>query len=85
MPGRPQMRLRSAALLRELMQEEQHDTVTLAIATGLSKQVIGYLWSGKRQTCSRRTAQLIADALGVQVKALFSAPVSSGSQDKESK
>lgn len=82
MPGRPQMRLRSTVLLRELMRD-RHDTVSLAAATGLSKQVIGYLWSGKRQTCSRRTARLIADALGVQVDALFSAPVSSVSPDKE--
>ena len=83
MPGRPQMRLRSTALLRELMRDRHHDTVSLAAAVGLSKQVISYLWSGRRQTCSRRTAQLVADALGVEVGALFSVPVSSDSPDKE--
>lgn len=82
MSGRPQAVLRSKELLRALMQD-RHDTVTLAAATGLSKQVIGYLWSGKRQSCSLRTATLIAEALGVRLDTLFSPSVSSSSPDKE--
>lgn len=82
MPGRPQSVLRSKELLRELM-KGRHDTVTLAAATGLSKQVISYLWSGRRQSCSLRTAKLISNALGVQLDTLFCPQVSSSSSDKE--
>lgn len=84
MVGRPQMVLRSRELLQELMRD-RHDTVTLAAATGLSKQLIGYLHSGARKSCSRKTAEKIATALGCEVNALFCPGVSSKSEMKEGK
>ena len=81
MVGRPQMILRSRELLHELMRG-RHDTVTLAAATGLSKQVIGYLYSGARRSCSRSTAEKISAALGCKVDALFCPGVSSKSEEE---
>lgn len=82
MVGRPQMILRSKELLQELMRSQDHDTVTLAAMTGLSKQLIGYLHSGARKSCSRKTAERIAAALGCEVDTLFCPPVSSKSERK---
>lgn len=82
MVGRPQMVLRSRTLLQELMRG-RHDTVTLAAAAGLSKQLIGYLYSGTRDSCSRRTAERISAALGCQVNTLFSTRVSDESEEEE--
>lgn len=75
MPGRPQMVLRSTALLQELM-KDRYDTVTLAAAVGRSKQLIGYLRSGQRTSCSRQTAERIARALGCDLDVLFCPHVS---------
>lgn len=83
MVGRPQMILRSKELLQELMRVGEHDTVTLAAAAGLSKQLIAYLHSGARKSCSRKTAEKIAAALGCQVDTLFCPGVSSKSETKE--
>ncbi len=69
-------------MFRELM-KGRHDTVTLATATGLSKQLIGYLWSGARTSCSSRTARLISEALGVREDALFCTEVSSESEGEK--
>lgn len=85
MPGKPQMVLRSKTLLRELM-GDRFDTVKLAEQTGLSKQVIGYLCAeGRhaRNSCSRKTAELLARALGCEVGTLFCARLSDESDDKE--
>jgi hypothetical protein len=83
--GKPQMVLRSKTLLRELMRD-RYDTVALAERTGLSKQLIGYLCTeglASRNSCSTRTANLIAEALGCEVETLFSPPLSDDSDDKE--
>ncbi|WP_113699151.1 helix-turn-helix domain-containing protein [Nonomuraea lactucae] len=78
------MALRSRELLRELM-KGRHDTVTLAKQVGLTKQAIQHLTSGRRTSCSRGTAELLAEALGVEVGTLFSHPASENSNTKEQK
>ena len=81
MSGRPEMVLQSAALLRELM-KGRHDTVTLAAAVGRSKQLISYLHSGARTSCSRETARRIAAALGCELDVLFCPPLSDESEER---
>lgn len=75
MSGRPERVLRSQTLLRELMTAAGHNTVTLAAAAGVRKQLTSYLTSGARTSCSKRTAEGIAQALGCQVGTLFSDPM----------
>lgn len=85
MPGRPQKILRDREQLRRLMKERGHDTVTLADATGLSKQLIGYLCSDgrhSRNSCSSRTAAAISVALGCPEDTLFCLPVSSKTEER---
>lgn len=82
MSGRPQRILRSRDRLQMLMEDRGHDTVTLAAATGLSKQVIGYLRFGPRTSCSRETAELISAALGCREETLFCKPVSSKTEER---
>ncbi|MEU4234144.1 helix-turn-helix domain-containing protein [Nonomuraea sp. NPDC026600] len=82
MSRRPEMVLRSRELLRELM-AGRHDTVTLAAQAGVTKQVIAYLTSGRRTSCSTRTAEGIATALGCQVRTLFSPPLDENSSTRE--
>jgi DNA-binding Xre family transcriptional regulator len=67
------------------MKDRGHDTVTLAAATGLSKQVIGFLASGYRKSCSRETAERISAALGCLEGDLFSLPVSAESEEGSQK
>lgn len=82
MPGRPGMTLRSRTLLRELM-KGRHNTVTLAEQAGVSKQLVAYLTSGSRRSCSPKTAESICMALGCEVETLFSPPVSANSSNNE--
>jgi predicted DNA-binding transcriptional regulator AlpA/DNA-binding XRE family transcriptional regulator len=61
----------------------RHDTVTLAAQVGVSKQVIAYLTSGRRISCSTKTAEGIARALGCAVDTLFSSPLEEESSNKD--
>jgi len=83
--GKPQRVLRSSEALRKIMTLQGHDTVTLAAATGLSKQLIGYLRSGARTSCSSRTAELVSKALGFPEGTLFSEAVSDETEERTSR
>lgn len=75
MSGRPQRVLRSSGLLRVLMTSAGHNTVTLAAAAGVRKQVVSYLTSGARTSCSKSTAEGIARVLECQAETLFYDPL----------
>lgn len=83
MPRRPEMILRSLPLLRELMVLAHHNTVTLAAEVGVRKQLIGYLASGSRSSCSTATAERIAGVLGCEVGTLFSNQMEEESANRE--
>lgn len=82
MSGRPQRVVRGAEHLRRIMRDRGYNTVSLAAATGLSKQVIGYLASGSRRSCSQRTAEVISAALGVPEDVLFRPGISSEPEER---
>lgn len=75
------MVLRSKELLQQLM-KGRHDTVTLAAAIGRRKQTVSYLWSGRRTSCSRETAERIAKALGCELDTLFCPRASDESEER---
>lgn len=64
------MILLNRSLLRQLM-TGRFNTVSLAEQVGVSKQAIGYLTSGRRNSCRAETAEGIASALGCEMDALF--------------
>lgn len=82
MPRRPERVLRSATFMRELM-VGRFNTVSLAAQAGVRKQVVAYLASGSRRSCSARTAEGIADALGCEVRTLFSNPLEEKSDNRK--
>ena len=67
---RPQMILRSSALLRRLM-EGRYTCNSLGPAIDRSRQLIAHLAYGRRTSCSTETAVRLAAALGVEVGVLF--------------
>lgn len=81
MPGRPEMILHNRSLLRQLM-AGRDDTVTLAEKVGVSKQAIGYLTSGARNSCRTETAERIVGALGCDLGDLFRSRLEEDSSDK---
>ncbi|MEV4287420.1 helix-turn-helix domain-containing protein [Nonomuraea bangladeshensis] len=83
MSGRPERVLRSRTLLLELMAAGRHNTVTLARQAGVRKQLISYLTSGRRTSCSAATAERIAATLGCQEETLFSNPLEEESSTRE--
>ncbi|MGV9536599.1 helix-turn-helix domain-containing protein [Streptosporangium sandarakinum] len=71
MPGRPQMVLRDPAELNRLIERQFKTTVALATISGVNRQTIGWLRTGHRCTTSRRSADALAEALGVTTDRLF--------------
>ncbi|MET8866470.1 helix-turn-helix domain-containing protein [Nonomuraea sp. NPDC004580] len=65
------MILRNRDALNALMRG-RYTTVTLAAEVGVTKQLIAYLCSGRRISCSRPTAEGIENALGCVAGTLFS-------------
>lgn len=80
MAGKPQMHLRSVALLRALMIGRGESVADFARRAALTRQCIDGLL--KRGTCRRTTADAIAAAAGVQTLDLFRPSASSKSADK---
>ncbi|GII80994.1 hypothetical protein Sru01_59760 [Sphaerisporangium rufum] len=81
MPGKPQMHLRSAVLLRVLMSGGTARSVAeFARRAALTRQCIDGLL--KRGTCRRTTADAVASAVGVRTLDLFDPIVSANSDDK---
>lgn len=79
--GRLWVRLISAQALRQYMEFRGETNRTLAIKTGpgVGRQIIGHLRSGKRTTCSPRTAVAIERALNAPPGSLFVPEVTTGS------
>ncbi len=81
MAGKPQMHLRSAALLRALMSGHRSPSVAeFARRAALTRQCIDGLL--KRGTCRRTTADAVAAAAGVHTLDLFDLGMSAKSADK---
>jgi hypothetical protein len=79
MAGKPQMHLRSVALLRAVMLGHNRSMAEFARHADLTRQCIDGLI--KRGTCRRTTADAIAAAAGVQTLDLFNPRMSSKSAD----
>jgi hypothetical protein len=79
MAGKPQMQLRSVALLRALMLANSSSVAEFARRAALTRQCLDGLL--KRGTCRRSTADAIASAAGVHTLDLFHPSVSSKSFD----
>lgn len=79
--GRLWVRLISAQALRQYMEFRGETNRTLADKTGpgVGRQIIGHLRSGKRATCSPRTATAIERALNAPPGSLFVPEVTTGS------
>jgi hypothetical protein len=73
------MKLVSADLLEAFMKQRSFTPARLARYAECHRSFIGYLLSGKKSTCSRQLAELIAEALDVPVTVLF---VQHGSADR---
>ncbi|WP_428834012.1 helix-turn-helix domain-containing protein [Microbispora maris] len=81
MAGKPQMHLRSVALLRALMVGRSQSVADFARRAALTRQCIDGLL--KRGTCRRTTADAIAAAAGVRTLDLFRPSMSSKSADTD--
>ena len=69
--GRLDVRLISAAALRQYMAFRGYSVRSLAAKVGVSHGTIGWLTSGQRSTTKPATAKAIAKALDCPVDALF--------------
>lgn len=65
------MKLKSAAVLRALMNQDDFSLGRLARYAGCSKSFISHLLSGRRASCTPELATRIAEALDVPVEILF--------------
>jgi transcriptional regulator with XRE-family HTH domain len=65
------MRIRSAAVLREYLGLLGLSERALARSAGLSHSTLNHLLSGRRETCSPRTAAAIEAALGCSTGVFF--------------
>lgn len=67
------MRIISAEVLNQYMEFRNETNRSLAIRTGpgVGREIIGHLRSGKRKTCSARTANAIEKALNAPPGSLF--------------
>ncbi len=73
--GRVWMRLISWQVLDQYMQFRGETNTSLAEKAGISRQIIGFLRTGRRTTCRPSTAYAIAEALEVLPESLFMAEV----------
>ena len=78
--GRLDVRLISAASLRQYMSFRGYSVRKLATTLGVSHGTIGWLTSGKRLVTKPETAKAIAKALDCPVEALFVPEVVRGSR-----
>lgn len=76
------MRLKDRTMLRQYMDYMDFRTVReLATAAGVSHSTVGHLHSGKRSTCSPKTAKAIERALKAPQGLLFDARSSKVSRE----
>ena len=78
--GRLDVRLISAAALRQYMTYRGLSVRSLAQKVGVSHGTIGWLTSGQRTTTKPKTAKAIAKALDCPVESLFVPVVVTGSR-----
>lgn len=71
MPARSGRLLRSPLLLRLLMERRGDTCRALAARIGLSHQMVAHLAYARRDTCTTRTAELVAGGLDVRTDELF--------------
>ena len=76
--GRLWVKVISKDALRQYMAFRGETNASLGQKTGLSKAMIGHLRSGKRATCSGKTASAVERALNAPPGSLFLAEVPSG-------
>jgi len=69
--GRLWVKLTSRQVLRQYMEFRQETNRSLAEKAGLGYAIVGHLRSGKRNTCSPRTARAIEEALACPPGLLF--------------
>lgn len=77
--GRLWVRLISTQALRQYMDFRGETNASLAGKAGLRRGIVGHLRSGKRTSCSPRTARSIEQALNAPPGSLFLAEVAIGS------
>lgn len=73
--GRLWMRLISWQVLDQYMEFRNETNTSLAEKAGVSRQIIGFLRTGRRTTCRPKTARAISEALKVLPESLFVAEV----------
>lgn len=79
------MRLKSADVLRALMQQDDISLADLAHYAGCSKGFISHLLAGRRSSCTAELGERLARALHVPVTVLFDVKVSpsTGTENKQ--
>lgn len=75
------VKLIAPQVLAGFMTIKGHTIRSLAMRAGVSRSVVGFLHSGKRDSCSPATAVAIAKALGCSVENLFVPRVSTVSRE----
>lgn len=73
------MRLRSGALLRELMNTKHLSNADVALHAGVARTFISALVNERRTSCKPKTAERIAERLEVPWQLLFVERASAGS------
>lgn len=79
------MKLKSADVLRALMEQNRFSLARLARYSGCSKSFISHLLSGRRTSCTPELAENIAEALNLPLSVIFEPRVtpSSSAIDKQ--
>lgn len=73
------MKLRSGALLREMMNTRKASNADVALAAGCQRTFISALVNGRRTSCKPITAERIAGYFQVPLELLFDPKTSAGS------
>lgn len=73
------MRLRSGALLRELMNSHNLSNADVGMSAGVGRTFISALVNERRTSCTTKVAELIAGRLKVPLEVLFDPRPSAGS------
>ncbi len=81
--GRLWMRLISWQVLDQYMEFRGETATSLAEKAGVSRQIVGFLRTGRRTSCRPQTARAISEALKVLPESLFVPEVSIASDGTE--
>lgn len=75
------MRLKSGALLRELMNTKRVSNADVGMAAGVGRTFVSALVNERRTSCTPKVAQLIAARLEVPIEVLFDPRTSAASSN----